>query len=188
MLPIRKILCPTDFSEPSYEAIKIAGELAYHFGAELCLIHVVPPVPVIPRGDGPSTFDVSLYEQELEMASKRTLAEIINNLEWDELRGRLIVLRGNAADEIIRMAHEENADLIVIATQGCSGLDRLLFGSVAEKVVRLARCPVLTVSDKSLEEAKKETLREKREEEERREETPEKRNAYVDRMEAELRE
>lgn len=188
MLPIRKILCPTDFSEPSYEAIKIAGELAYHFGAELCLLHVVPPVPVLPMGDGPSAFDVSLYEQELETASKRTLSEIINHLEWDELRGRLIVLRGNAADEIIRTAREENADLIVIATQGRTGLDRLLFGSVAEKVVRLARCPVLTVSGKSIEEARAETLREKREEDEMREETPEKRIAYVDRMEAELRE
>ncbi len=188
MLPIKKILCPTDFSEPSYEAIKIAGELAFHFGAELCLLHVVPPVPVIPMGDGPSAFDVSLYEQELETASKRTLAEIINHLEWDELRGRLIVLRGNAADEIIRTAHEENVDLIVISTQGRTGLDRLLFGSVAEKVVRFAKCPVLTVTGKSLEEAEQETLREKREEDERQEETPEKKNTYVNRMEAELKE
>jgi nucleotide-binding universal stress UspA family protein len=188
MLPIKKILCPTDFSEPSYEAIKIAGELAFHFESELCLLHVVPPVPVIPMGEGPSAFDVSLYEQELETTSKRTLSEITNHLEWKELRGRLIVLRGNAADEIVRTAHEENVDLIVIATRGRTGLDRLLFGSVAEKVVRLARCPVLTVAGGPSREAQEETPREKGEIVDMPEETSEKRNAYVDRVEAELRE
>ncbi len=188
MLPIKKILCPTDFSEPSYEAIKTAGELAFHFGAELCLLHVVPPVPVIPMGEGPSAFDVSLYEQELETTSKRTLSEIINHLEWKDLMGRLIVLRGNAAEEIVRTAHEEKVDLIVIATRGRTGLDRLLFGSVAEKVVRLARCPVLTVAGGPSGEAKEETHQEKGEEPDMPEETSEKRSAYVDRVEAELRE
>lgn len=78
MLPIRKLLCPTDFSEPSYEAIKIAGELAFHFDAELCLLHVVSSLPSLPVGETPSAFDVSRYEQELETVSKKTLTEIIN--------------------------------------------------------------------------------------------------------------
>jgi hypothetical protein len=56
LLPFNKILCPTDFSEPSYEAIKAAGELAYHFASELCVIHVVPPVPMVPIGMDPSSF------------------------------------------------------------------------------------------------------------------------------------
>jgi len=146
MLPIKKIICPTDFSEPSYEAIKTAGELAFHFGSELCVLHVVSPVPAVPMGAEPSGFNVSLYEHELETSSKRSLEEIVHQMEWKDLKVRLIVLRGSAADEIVRVAEEENADLIVIATRGRTGLDRLIFGSVAEKVVRLARCPVLTVS------------------------------------------
>jgi nucleotide-binding universal stress UspA family protein len=146
MLPFKKILCPTDFSEPSYEAIKTADELAFHFGSELCVLHVVSPVPLVPMGAEPSGFNVSLYERELEASSKRTLEEITHQLEWKDLKVRLIVLRGNAADEIVRVSEEEKADLIVIATRGRTGLDRLIFGSVAEKVVRLAKCPVLAVT------------------------------------------
>jgi nucleotide-binding universal stress UspA family protein len=116
MLPFKKILCPTDFSEPSYEAIAAAGELAYHFASELCVIHVVPPVPMVPVGVDPSGFNVSSYQLELEASSKKSLEEVVNQLESKELKVRLIVLRGNAADEIVRVADEENVDLIVIAT------------------------------------------------------------------------
>lgn len=145
MLPFERILCPTDFSEPSYEAVKASGEIAFHFGSELCLLHVLSPIPVVPTAGEPSGFDVLLYEQQLEAFSKRSLEEVMNQLEWKELKTRLIVLRGDAASEIIRTAFEENADLIVIATRGRTGLERLLFGSVAEKVVRLAPCPVLSI-------------------------------------------
>ncbi|MBS3917888.1 MAG: universal stress protein [Deltaproteobacteria bacterium] len=160
MLPFKKILCPTDFSEPSYEAIKTAGELAYHFGSELCIVHVITPVPIIPMpmGPEPAAFNVSLYEQELEASSKRSLEEVVNQLESKELKTRLIALRGNPADEIVRTADEENVDLIVIATRGRTGLDRLIFGSVTEKVMRLAKCPVLTVTIKVPFEEGEETL------------------------------
>lgn len=189
MLPIKKILCPTDFSGPSYEAIKAAGELAFHFGSELCLLHVVPPVPIIPAAEGPSAFDISLYEQELEATSKRTLQEIINHLEWKDLPGRLIVLRGNAADEIVRTAQEENADLIVIATRGRTGLDRFLFGSVAEKVVRFATCPVLTVPGGPSGVAREESTGEEGGEANMPEETISKRKkTYVEKAEAQLKE
>jgi nucleotide-binding universal stress UspA family protein len=154
MLPFKKILCPTDFSEASYEAIKAAGELAFHFGSELCVLHIVSPVPLVPMGAEPSGFNVSLYERELEASSKRTLEEITHQLEWKDLKVRLIVLRGNAADEIVRTADEENVDLIVIATRGRTGLDRLIFGSVAEKVIRLAKCPVFTVTSRTEEDEK----------------------------------
>jgi len=80
MLPFKKILCPTDFSEPSYEAIKTAGELTFHFGSELCLLHVVSPVPVVPMSGGPTTFDVPLYEQELEVSSRKSLERLSINL------------------------------------------------------------------------------------------------------------
>jgi len=188
MLPIKKILCPTDFSEPSYEAIKTAGELAFHFGSELCLLHVVSPVPMVPIGGESSVFNVSLYEQELEASSKRTLEEIVNHLEWKELKTRLIALRGNPADEIVRIADEEKVDLIVIATRGRTGLDRLIFGSVAEKVVRLAKCQVLTVAGQPSTEAGKETTEEKEDKVKVPEEAYEKRKAYQEKIEAQLKE
>lgn len=188
MLPFKKILCPTDFSEPSYDAIKAAGEVAYHFESELCVIHVVPPVPMVPIGTEPSGFNVPLYQQELEASSKKSLEEVVNQLEAEALKVRLIVLRGNPADEIVRTADEENADLIVIATRGRTGLDRLIFGSVAEKVVRLAKCPVFTVTWRPSAEAAEEITAEKGEEVKTPEEKSEKKKAYQEKIEAQLKE
>jgi nucleotide-binding universal stress UspA family protein len=184
MLPITKILCPTDFSEPSYEAIKVAGELAFHFDSELCVLHVVSPVPLVPMGVEPSGFNVPLYEHELETSSKKSLEEIINQMEWKDLKVRLIVVRGNAADEIVRTAEGEDADLIVIATRGRTGLDRLIFGSVAEKVVRLARCPVLTVTGRP----EKGELSMSATDDKLPEGQSEKKKAYQEKIEAQLKE
>lgn len=190
MLPFKKILCPTDFSEPSYEAIKAAGELAYHFGSELHIVHVIASVPIVPVpiGPEPSAFNVSLYEQELDASSKRALEEVVNQLESKELKTRLIALRGDPADEIVRTVDEENVDLIVIATRGRTGLDRLVFGSVAEKVVRLAKCPVLTITGGPSAETLKEVAVEKGEEVKMPEEKSEKRKAYQEKIEAQLKE
>jgi nucleotide-binding universal stress UspA family protein len=146
MLPLKKILCPTDFSEPSYEALKAGSELALHFDAELCLVHIVPPVPLIPAAPHiPATFDTSLYQQELEASSKKTLQEVFKQLESDRLHSRLIVVQGDPAYQIVKIAKEERVDLILLATHGRSGWQRIVFGSVAEKVVRLAPCPVLLI-------------------------------------------
>jgi nucleotide-binding universal stress UspA family protein len=188
MLPFKKIICPTDFSEPSYEAIKAASELASHFGSELCIVHVISPVPIIPMAVEPSSFNVALYEQELETSSKRSLEEVFNKLESKELKTRLIALKGIPADEIIRTADEEKMDLIVIATRGRTGLDRLIFGSVAEKVVRLAKCPVLTVTGRPFAEAGKETTEEKGGGAKMPDEKSEKRKAYQEKIEAQLKE
>ncbi|MGQ9646882.1 MAG: universal stress protein [Thermodesulfobacteriota bacterium] len=183
MLPIKRILCPTDFSEPSYEAIKVAGELAFHFGSELCVLHVVSPVPPVPMGAEPSGFNVPLYEQQLETSSRKSLEEIIHQMEWRDLQVRLSVLRGNAAEEIVRTSEEENVDLIVIATRGRTGLDRLIFGSVAEKVVRLAKCPVLTVTSRP--EKGESAIQEP--ETKSPEEKTEKKKAYQQKIEAQLK-
>jgi nucleotide-binding universal stress UspA family protein len=190
MLPFKKILCPTDFSEPSYEAIKAAGELAYHFASELQIVHVIAPIPIIhvPIGPEPSVFNPSLYEQELDASSKRALEEVVNQFESKELKTRLIALRGDPADEIVRTVDEENVGLIVIATRGRTGLDRLVFGSVAEKVVRLAKCPVLTITGGLSAEAAKEITAEKGEELKMPEEKSEKRKVYQEKIEAQLKE
>jgi len=146
MIPLKKILCPTDFSEPSYEALKAGSELALHFDAELCLVHIVPPVPFVPTAPPvQATFDIPQYQQELEASSKKTLQEVFKQLESDKLHSRLIVVQGDPATQIINIAKEESVDLILLATHGRSGWQRIVFGSVAEKVVRLAPCPVLLI-------------------------------------------
>ena len=141
MLPFKKILYPTDFSEPSYEALQAAIELALHFSSELCIVHVVSPVTTSPADPG-SSF---LVLQEMEKAAREALNEIVKKRIPKELSVRQIVVVGGAAEEIIQISEKERVDLIVIATHGQTGWRHLVFGSVAEKVVRLAPCPVLTI-------------------------------------------
>ena len=148
MLVVNKILCPTDFSQPSYEALKIAVEVAKHFGAALWLMHVVPPVPPpAPVSDTTflPNFDMSLYQQELAAASEKALKDLLEQKIPQDVGAHPLLTTGDPAREIIRTAEEQQFDLIVIATHGHTGWGRLLFGSVAEKVVRLAPCPVLTI-------------------------------------------
>jgi universal stress protein A len=146
MIPVKRILCPTDFSEASYEAIPVANELAEQFSAELLIVNVVLPIPapgILPT-HAPSQFNVSLYEEQLQISSKKGLNKIIEERISEELHARPIVLLGKAADQIAEIAEKERVDLVVIPTHGRTGSHHLVFGSVAEKVVRLATCPVLT--------------------------------------------
>jgi len=142
MLPFKKILYPTDFSDPSYEALKAANEFALLFSAELCVVHVVSPVVTAP-GD-PSGSDFLILE-EMDKAARESLKEMVKKGIPKGLLVRQIVVLGEAAEEIIRISEEERVDLIVIATHGQTGWRHFVFGSVAEKVVRLAPCPVLTI-------------------------------------------
>jgi nucleotide-binding universal stress UspA family protein len=154
MLPIGKILCPTDFSQPSYEALDVATELAAHFSAKLLIIHVIVPVPVpqaSPSGPPPA-FDIASYEKQLEASSNESLDALIHERISGEVPDvQTSVLIGDAAYEITRIAEDEKVDLIVIATHGRTGWRRFLFGSVAEKVVRLASCPVLTIQASNMD-------------------------------------
>ena len=146
MLPFKKILCTTDFSEPSYEALKAANELAVHFSAELCLVHVVLPTPITVGPDVPTTFNVAAYQNHLEADAQKQLQEIVEErVSKDLVACTPMIVTGYAADEIVRVAGEQKADLIVLATHGRTGWRRFVFGSVAEKVVRLAACPVLAI-------------------------------------------
>jgi nucleotide-binding universal stress UspA family protein len=148
VLPVRKIVCPIDFSEPSYAALKTAGELARHFGAFLDVIHVIPPVPVhSPYPDPPLgiSFDVPLYQQELAVYSEKIIKDVVGKMVSQEIGTLATILTGDPAQEILAFATRENAGLIIIATHGQTGWRHLISGSVAEKVVRLASCPVLTL-------------------------------------------
>jgi nucleotide-binding universal stress UspA family protein len=144
MLPLRTLLCPTDFSEPSLCALVVAVELAQHFGAELALLHVITPLPTLPA-PMVSSLNVASYQSQLRKAGEQELAALAAKQLPPGLAARLLVATGDAADEIVRAAADAEAGLVVIATHGRTGWRRFVSGSVTEKVVRLASCPVLTI-------------------------------------------
>lgn len=145
MIPVKKICCPTDFSEPSYEALKVACEVALHFSAELILVHVVTPIPVIPIHDDPTSFNLPLYEKEMETNAGIVLGQIQKERIPAGVQSRTVVIQGDPANQIVQLAEEEQADMIVIATHGFTGWKKFMFGSVTEKVIRYADCPVLSI-------------------------------------------
>jgi nucleotide-binding universal stress UspA family protein len=145
MLPIKKVLCPTDFSEPSFVGLESANELAAHFSAELILLHVVSSAPIYPFPPGGAAVDIAAYLEEIVIASQTSLEEVVKRRTSSDLEVRTLVLQGNPAEQIVAKAESEKVEIIVTATHGWTGWRRLVFGSVAERVVRLASCPVLTV-------------------------------------------
>jgi len=143
MLQLKRILCPTDFSEAARRAFDLAIPLAEAFGAELYVIHVVPAIPYLePRPT--YHFDVPEYERLLREDAERQMAALVSDLQT-RVAVHAILAHGDVAEQILHAAEEKDVDLIVIATHGRTGWRHLVFGSVAEKIVRLARCPVLTV-------------------------------------------
>ncbi len=144
ILPVKKILAPTDFSRASLTAYQAALDLASHFGAELDVLHVIEPVPALPA-DPDYGFDVGVLEQGLESDSEERLKRWVRSRPTGELAVRTILEHGDPARQIGRIAQRERSNLIIIATHGLTGWRHLVFGSVAEKVVRTAACPVLTV-------------------------------------------
>ncbi len=153
MLPFKKILCPIDFSDFSLQALDQAGELAAHFGAQLCVLHVTQSVEMIyvlaPYGGGAPS-DIVRLEREVRKGAKHELQRILKREGLQQIAVQPFLLEGNAADKIVDVAEQEGADLLVISTHGRSGWRHLVFGSVAEKVVRLAPCPVLVVHARKL--------------------------------------
>jgi nucleotide-binding universal stress UspA family protein len=145
MIPIKTLVCPTDFSEPSYAALKPAVELAEHFAAKIVFVHVVAPVPVIPGATAPPGFHLPAVMNEIQSSAEKALRDLISERVPPKVQSNYHVVQGRPAEEIVNLAARESADLIVISTHGESGWQRLISGSVTEKVIRLAACPVLTV-------------------------------------------
>jgi nucleotide-binding universal stress UspA family protein len=138
MLPIRTILHPTDFSKLSDHAFELAASLARDYGAQLLVLHVVPP-PIMIYGEGvivpqPENYQNQLREKLFQLKPKDPRVHVDHRLA-----------EGDPVVEILRVAGESNCELIVLGTHGGTGLARVLMGSVAEGVVRKALCPVLTV-------------------------------------------
>jgi universal stress protein A len=145
MLPIKRILCATDFSDPSLEGLKAAGELASHFKASLYLVHVVNPVPPLPATTGSMMFDVPRYQKALESSAEKQLKDLVEDKVLDNIDVHPVISVGVEPDEIVSVAKKKDVDVIVIATHGRTGWRHFIFGSVAEKVVRFAKCPVITI-------------------------------------------
>jgi nucleotide-binding universal stress UspA family protein len=143
-MQVRHILAPTDFSEYSKQAVVSALELAHKFGAKLTVLHVVelPPYPV--EGYVPPAVNATFLD-DLERQATQDLAQLVPEAESSNVEVVRLVVVGSPYRTIIDTAESEQVDLIVMATAGRSGFSRLIMGSIAERVVRTATCPVLTI-------------------------------------------
>jgi nucleotide-binding universal stress UspA family protein len=149
LLRLRTVLVPTDFSEHSCKAREYAFRLAQQFGSTLVLLHVIEPAYPFPV-DGVMHFpgeldDPSLARRPVVEKELARLADITAKQACVPVRSK--VCSGRAYEEITAAARAENADLIVIATHGYTGLKHVVLGSTAERVVRHAPCPVLVVRE-----------------------------------------
>jgi nucleotide-binding universal stress UspA family protein len=143
-MEMKKILFATDFSEGSYNALPYAVDLAKQYGAKLYLIHVIYDVAKTAGWYVPHSSIDEIYA-DMKKAAEAELAKTFS----DGMRGlkdiERLVVTGIPHEEITKFAEENKIDLVVLGTHGRRGLDRMLFGSTAEQVVRNASCPVLSV-------------------------------------------
>lgn len=146
MLPFKKIMSPTDFSKPSELALEVAIELAGHFSSQLLLVHTLAPLSTAPTMTGHSGISFSEIMNEIRTSTENLLNHMVENKIPSSVQAQPRMLEGLPAEEIVRCAKEENVDLIVISSHGKSGWKRLMFGSVTDKVMRIAECPVLIVN------------------------------------------
>jgi nucleotide-binding universal stress UspA family protein len=144
MLQPTLVLAPVDFSDPSHEAVETAADIASRFKAALFLVHVVPALPRLPAGV--SIFKESEYEKSLHEDAVRRIGELAAQHSSAAISVRSEVgISNDVGMEILRIGERNKADLIVIATHGMTGWNALGFGSVAEKIVRMAQSAVLVL-------------------------------------------
>lgn len=147
MAGIKKILVPTDFSEASKESLRYACMLADSLNASLHIIHVNQN-PYVPGGFLDSYVPPPDLFEEIERAASRDLEALLTAEQKNKYGAVLVRRTGTAAQEILDYLREEgDIDLVVMATHGRGGAARLMMGSVADKVVRAAPCPVLTIRE-----------------------------------------
>ena len=144
MLRIEKILCPVDFSEYSAKAYEYAQSLAQHYGAKLLLQHVVQPLTsAYPYYAFPDAINEVFWN--LETRADEKLSELMSGHRVDGIETQRFVHKGTVPECVLAFAENQGADLIVMGTHGRHGFDHFTMGSVTEKVLRKARCPVLVV-------------------------------------------
>lgn len=141
---LNKILVPQDFSDYSLHALKYAVTFAGLFNSELVVVHVVEPI-VYPADFSFGQVSIPAMEEEIRKHSEEQLNELVAKEIPKNIKVTSIIRVGKPFIEIVDVAKSENADLIVISSHGRTGMDHVLFGSTADKVVRKSPCPVLTV-------------------------------------------
>ncbi|MBE7445276.1 MAG: universal stress protein [Planctomycetia bacterium] len=143
MVNIRNILCPIDYSVYSEMALKYAIEFAEKYQAKLYLVYVLD-IRVYDIND-PDLYNVNIVDEETIHKLRERLLKCVNEDTKNKISVEAIVIQGVPFAEIIRAAKDYKIDLIVLGTHGRTGLSHAIMGSVAEKVVRKAPCPVLTI-------------------------------------------
>lgn len=144
MITIKTILAPTDFSTHAARAVECAGELAKTLKAKLFVLHVAEYSNV---GGDPDASELLIpnFISALEKKRKDRLQQVTLRLHQAGVDAHSVFVAGRAYQDIVRMAKELKADLVVLGTHGRTGFSHLFFGSTAEKVMRLCPCSVLTV-------------------------------------------
>ena len=145
-LQVRSILLPTDFSGCANYALPYAATIARATGASIVCLHVIEPVvPAVGYTGLTEPLPLADISDQLEESAEKELPRLAESDEVADLNIEEVIVHGDAAAEIVRVANEREVDLIVISSHGRAGLGRILFGSTAEAVVRHASCPVLVV-------------------------------------------
>jgi nucleotide-binding universal stress UspA family protein len=151
MAQIKKILCAVDFAEYSPQVADYARTLGEAFQAKIHIVYVAPTLAqYVGFQIAPSS--IENFVEEIITGARQTMDTFLNeNFAPDQAQGH--VLSGYAAEEILSFANTHSVDLIVMGTHGRKGIDRILFGSVAEKVVKSASMPVVTLRPREIQPA-----------------------------------
>jgi universal stress protein A len=149
MVPIRRILFPTDFSEYANHAWSYVLTFAKEFAAEVYLLHVVPPPPRLTETYAVN-FDPDALLEAQRAEATASLDRQLRGAKEAGLTAQVAIRVGVDYHEILEYARAQAVDLIIMGTHGRTGLAHVLLGSVAEKVVRRAPCPVLTIKHPSM--------------------------------------
>ena len=145
MYKISKIILPTDLSRFSLTAFDYAKDIAEQYEAEIyivCVLDINPPVVMLQNSDGKTKLTIEEYEEKTKKdfySILRQLQDSTNSIVKGEIR------KGDDSDEIISFSHEIKADLIILSTHSRTGFLRSVLGSVADKVIQNARCPILVI-------------------------------------------
>lgn len=143
---IKKILVPIDFSDYSKSALRYAVNFSKNFKAEMILIYVVEPV-IYPPDFSMGQIAIPSVNTEWDKRANQELDKLAKENIPDTVSFKTIIKTGKPFVEIVETANDLDVDLIIIATHGRTGIEHILFGSTAEKVVRKAPCPVLTLRE-----------------------------------------
>ena len=145
MIALKSVLVATDFSDTSDVALRYGKALAAAFGASLHVLHVVQEPFAQPWAVEAYGFSLTALQDEWLREAKARIEQTLTAEERTQYRASLITIMGHPVVEILKYADDHALDLIVIGTHGRGPLGHMVMGSVAERVVRKARCPVLTV-------------------------------------------